>query len=196
MRILFFTPLMSNTVCVAGVGMGGLRLHHQPDSSPRVCASSHAALQQEAVYRWVTCVVCSLVRVWNTHVTAHSITHNSPFPSVQSWSVNPLLPACFSFKHTFTCAFVITKCSTAPGSLSSSIQTLMLIDAFISPTSLLHLTTCKSQAQLIWGYVDLHIGLLIRTFKVISLVFCLNNLSTSAMAKSSFTPIPQKILCS
>lgn len=38
-------------VLVAGVGVGRLRLHHQPDPSARVCAAANAALQPESLHR-------------------------------------------------------------------------------------------------------------------------------------------------
>lgn len=39
------------SLLVAGVGVGRLRFHHQPDSSARVCVAANAALQPEGLHR-------------------------------------------------------------------------------------------------------------------------------------------------
>lgn len=49
--IMFCFCFFMHFLCFAGVGMGRLRVHHQPHPPARVCAAADAALQQEGLHR-------------------------------------------------------------------------------------------------------------------------------------------------
>lgn len=43
--------LLSVCICVAGFGVGRLRVYHQPDPAACVCAAADATLQPESLHR-------------------------------------------------------------------------------------------------------------------------------------------------
>ncbi len=108
-----FPGVTWHVFCVAGVCVGRICLHHQPDSSPCFRAASYAAFQQEAVHRWVTCDVCMFVWASEVHTSPPTQSRHVVLvlPYNEAWTC--FLPHAYWFGHRDACAAVVAKCSKA-----------------------------------------------------------------------------------
>ncbi len=120
----------------------------------------YAALQQEAVHRWVTCDVCMFVWASEVHTSPPTQSHHVVLvlPYNEAWTC--FLPHAYWFGHRDACAAVVAKYSKAQ--VSFCIDSSILIWCWYLMTHFFHpLHSCLSQsitfAALIWGCMDLRV---------------------------------------